>query len=91
MAAHGWAAARNLIFLQLSQLLPLADFVGECSRLLQPPTSAIGIAAATAGHPVLQGFMGAVQFGASIFAVWLCAFMADSFWVYHLHHASGRA
>src|SRR5260370_37583596 len=55
-------AVRNLIFLQSSLLLPLADFVGEFQALIAASTlSAIGIAAAAAGHPIPHGFM--VPFG----------------------------
>jgi hypothetical protein len=90
MAADGgllaWRSPK-LDLLAIVAIVALGRFRVRVQALIAASNpSAIGIAAAAAGHPVLHGFMGAVQFGASICAIWPCAFMADSLWVYHLHH-----
>jgi hypothetical protein len=95
MAAGGgllaWCSPK-FDLLAIVAVVALGRFRGRIQALIAASTlSAIGIAAAAAGHPIPHRFMGAVQLGASICAIWLCAFMADSFWVYHLHHANGRA
>jgi hypothetical protein len=90
MAAAGWLQPEFDLLAIVAIVVTLGRFRGGVETLIAAPTlSAIRIAAAATGHPIPRGFMGA-QLGPSICAIRLCAFMADSFWVYHLHHGTCR-